>query len=192
MPLTSASPSFGRASPARSPRRRAPSAAGARVGPRGRAPRPRRSAPARSAPAARGRRWRRASRARARPASSPALSERDHRLGDQRPRTRAADRQRRARRSIIARTTSRSTGGPMPAACERTSARCSSSRRSGGIRVVASEPNPVETPPSKTGRRSSDELKRTRTSVAVLGGTLNSDFYQSLRTTSQRQSICQL
>ena len=35
--------------------------------------------------------------------------------------------------------------------------------------------------PSKTGRRSCDELKRTRTSVAVLGGTLNCDFYQSLR-----------
>ena len=52
----------------------------------------------------------------------------------------------RARRKIIARTTSRSTGSPMPAACERTSARWSSSRRSGGMRVVASEPKPVETP----------------------------------------------
>ena len=52
----------------------------------------------------------------------------------------------RARRSIIARTTSRSTGGPMPAACERTSARCSSSRRAAGIDVLASEPKPVETP----------------------------------------------
>ena len=52
----------------------------------------------------------------------------------------------RARSSIIARTTSRSTGSPMPAACERIRARCSSSRRSAGIGVVASEPNPVETP----------------------------------------------
>ena len=52
----------------------------------------------------------------------------------------------RARRSIIARTTSASTGGPMPAAWERTSARWSSARRSGGIQVSASEPNPVETP----------------------------------------------
>ena len=52
----------------------------------------------------------------------------------------------RARRNIIARTTSRSTGGPIPAACERISARWSSSRRSGGIQVAASEPNPVDTP----------------------------------------------
>ena len=52
----------------------------------------------------------------------------------------------RRRRKSIARTTSRSTGGPMPAACERTSERWSSSRRSGGMRVVASEPKPVETP----------------------------------------------
>ena len=46
----------------------------------------------------------------------------------------------------IARTASRSIGGPMPAACERISARCSSARRSAGIRVCASDPNPVETP----------------------------------------------
>ena len=48
----------------------------------------------------------------------------------------------RARSNIIARTTSGSTSGPIPAACERMSARCSSSRRSGGITVVASEPKP--------------------------------------------------
>ena len=52
----------------------------------------------------------------------------------------------RARRNIIARTTSRSTGGPMPAACERISERWSSSRRSAGIQVPASEPKPVDTP----------------------------------------------
>ena len=52
----------------------------------------------------------------------------------------------RARSSIIARTTSVSIGGPIPAACERTSARCSSSRRSTGIETLASEPKPVETP----------------------------------------------
>ena len=34
----------------------------------------------------------------------------------------------------------------MPAACERISARWSSSRRSGGIHVPASEPKPVDTP----------------------------------------------
>ncbi len=52
----------------------------------------------------------------------------------------------RARSSIIARTTSRSTGGPMPVACDRTSARCSSPRRPSGIQVLASEPKPVVTP----------------------------------------------
>ena len=52
----------------------------------------------------------------------------------------------RARSSIIARTTSRSTGAPMPAACERISECWSSARRSGGIGVVASEPKPVDTP----------------------------------------------
>ncbi len=52
----------------------------------------------------------------------------------------------RARSSIIPRTTSRSTGGPMPAAWERIKARWSSSRRSTGIRTRARDPNPVETP----------------------------------------------
>ena len=52
----------------------------------------------------------------------------------------------RARSSTIARTTSASTGAPIPAAWERTSATWSSAVRSGGIDVVASEPNPVVTP----------------------------------------------
>ena len=52
----------------------------------------------------------------------------------------------RARSSTMARTTSRSTSGPMPEACERISASCSSAVRSGGIEVVASEPKPVVTP----------------------------------------------
>ena len=52
----------------------------------------------------------------------------------------------RARSSTIARTTSRSTSGPIPAACERTSAVCSSAERSAGITVLASAPNPVDTP----------------------------------------------
>ena len=51
-----------------------------------------------------------------------------------------------SRSSIIARTTSRSTSGPDPAACERTRLRCSSTRRSGGMCRVASAPNPVEMP----------------------------------------------
>ena len=52
----------------------------------------------------------------------------------------------RARRNIIARTTSRSTSGPSPAACDRTSAVCSSAERSAGMTVLASAPNPVDTP----------------------------------------------
>ncbi len=52
----------------------------------------------------------------------------------------------RARSSIIARTTSRSTGGPMPAAWERMRACWSSDLRSGAIRVLANRPNPVDTP----------------------------------------------
>ncbi len=51
-----------------------------------------------------------------------------------------------ARSSIMARTTSRSTGGPIPAACDRTSATCSSAVRSAGMDVVANEPKPVVTP----------------------------------------------
>ena len=52
----------------------------------------------------------------------------------------------RARSSTMARTTSRSTSGPMPAAWERMSASCSSAVRSTGMLVVASEPKPVVTP----------------------------------------------
>ncbi len=51
-----------------------------------------------------------------------------------------------SRSSISARTTSRSTGSPLPAACERISEACSAARRCGGIDVVASAPNPVEMP----------------------------------------------
>ena len=58
---------------------------------------------------------------------------------------RAIDRLR-ARSSSIARTTSRSTGSPMPAACERISASCISAVRSGGMTVLASDPKPVVTP----------------------------------------------
>src|SRR3954467_12619971 len=45
-----------------------------------------------------------------------------------------------------ARRPARSTGAPIPAACERTNAVCSAARRSGGIVTVASAPNPVDTP----------------------------------------------
>ena len=52
----------------------------------------------------------------------------------------------RARSSIMARTTSRSTRGPMPAAWERIRLRCSSRRRSSGMNFRARAPNPVEMP----------------------------------------------
>jgi len=51
-----------------------------------------------------------------------------------------------SRSSIVARTTSASTTGPEPAACERTRDRWSWARRSGGMCLVASAPNPVDTP----------------------------------------------
>lgn len=50
------------------------------------------------------------------------------------------------RRNISARVTSRSTAGPMPAACERTRERCSCARSSGLMCRTASAPKPVETP----------------------------------------------
>ncbi len=51
-----------------------------------------------------------------------------------------------SRSSIRPRTTSRSTSGPEPAACERTSERCSWARMSVGMCRVARAPNPVEMP----------------------------------------------
>ncbi len=51
-----------------------------------------------------------------------------------------------SRSSISDRTTSVSISGPEPAACERTSERCSWARRSGGMCLVASAPKPVEMP----------------------------------------------
>ena len=75
----------------------------------------------------------------------------------------------RARSSIIARTASRSTSAPSPAACERISASCSSSDRSGGMTVLASAPNPVETPYTGSGEwtsRSTTAAPRSRASRA--------------------------
>ena len=48
--------------------------------------------------------------------------------------------------SMSARTTSRSTSGPQPAACDRMSERCSWVRLSCGMCLVASAPKPVEMP----------------------------------------------
>ena len=51
-----------------------------------------------------------------------------------------------SRSSIIARTTSRSTSGPLPAAWLRIRPRWSAARRSGAMWRVASAPKPVLTP----------------------------------------------
>ncbi|CAM5397782.1 hypothetical protein SFUMM280S_02524 [Streptomyces fumanus] len=51
-----------------------------------------------------------------------------------------------SRRNISARTTSRSTRGPIPAACERTMLRWSCARSSGLMCRVARAPKPVLTP----------------------------------------------
>ena len=47
---------------------------------------------------------------------------------------------------MVARTTSRSTSGPEPAAWLRTRLRCSCARFAAGMLVVASAPKPVEMP----------------------------------------------
>jgi hypothetical protein len=73
------------------------------------------------------------------------VEQRDDRLGHHATRAGGAIVSVRARSRSIVRTTSRSTGGPISASCERMSARCSSSRRV-GIATFASEPKPVETP----------------------------------------------
>jgi hypothetical protein len=51
-----------------------------------------------------------------------------------------------SRSSCSARTTSRSTSGPVPEACERMRLACSCIRRSGAMKVVARAPKPVEMP----------------------------------------------
>jgi hypothetical protein len=56
-----------------------------------------------------------------------------------------------SRRSIIARTTSRSTSGPEPAACERTMFSWSLARSSSWMCRVASAPKPVEMPYAGVG-----------------------------------------
>ena len=61
----------------------------------------------------------------------------------------------RAAAASAPRTTSRSTSGPEPAACERTSERCSWARISVGMCRVASAPNPVEMPYAGVGAAAS-------------------------------------
>ena len=79
----------------------------------------------------------------------------------------------RARSTIIARTTSRSTGGPIPAAWDRTSARCSCARASAGIRTIASEPNPVEIPYAGSSEDARSATTAALRSIASRASSLN-------------------
>ena len=71
------------------------------------------------------------------------------------------------RSSISARTTSRSTSGPEPAACERTSERWSWARISVGMCRVASAPNPVEMPYAGVGAPASSSTTARARSIAA-------------------------
>ena len=114
VPLISASPSLAVSSIGSIPAAASASAAGRDPAVESPAPSPRRSAPTRSAPAARGRRSPRASRTPGPPASGRPQAG----TGSASTTTGRAPEQPiasvRARSSIIARTTSRSTGGPIP------------------------------------------------------------------------------
>ena len=72
-----------------------------------------------------------------------------------------------SRSSISARTTSRSTSGPEPAACERTSERCSWARISVGMCRVASAPKPVEMPYAGVGAWASSSTTARARSIAA-------------------------
>ena len=72
-----------------------------------------------------------------------------------------------SRSSISARTTSRSTSGPDPAACERTSDRCSWARISVGMCRVARAPNPVEMPYAGVGAAASSSTTARARSIAA-------------------------
>ena len=72
-----------------------------------------------------------------------------------------------SRSSISPRTTSRSTSGPEPAACERTSERCSWARMSVGMCRVASAPKPVEMPYAGVGAAASSSTTARARSSAV-------------------------
>ena len=72
-----------------------------------------------------------------------------------------------SRSSISPRTTSRSTSGPEPAACERTSERCSWARISVGMCRVASAPKPVEMPYAGVGAAASSSTTARARSSAV-------------------------
>ena len=80
-----------------------------------------------------------------------------------------------SRSSISPRTTSRSTSGPEPAACERTSERCSWARISVGMCRVARAPNPVEMPYAGVGAAASSSTTARARSMAASGSSLERD-----------------
>ena len=77
------------------------------------------------------------------------------------------------RRNISARTTSRSTGGPMPAAWLRMRRTWSSWRRSAGMCRVASAPNPVEMPYAGREEAASRSTVRRDAAMASMAASSN-------------------
>ncbi len=96
----------------------------------------------------------------------------------------------RARSNSRARTTSGSTASPMPVACERTSASCSSAVRSAGMAVAAREPKPVVTPytgvspATKPSTRAAERVIASRASAPSTAGR----WWRATATTSAAES----
>ena len=72
------------------------------------------------------------------------------------------------------RTTSRSTSGPDPAACERISERWSCSRSSPGMWRVARAPNPVEIPYAGVGAAASSSTTARARSIPTSASSVSS------------------
>ena len=78
------------------------------------------------------------------------------------------------RRNISARTTSRSTRGPIPAACERTRLRCNWARSSGLMWRTASAPKPVDTPYTGSGLAARASItSRARATPSIASGAVS-------------------
>ena len=93
-----------------------------------------------------------------------------------------------SRSSMSARTTSRSTSGPDPAACERTSDRCSCSRISAGMWRVASAPKPVEMPYAGSVAAASSSTTARALSIAATASSVSATGAPS-RATATTSSI---
>ena len=93
-----------------------------------------------------------------------------------------------SRSSISARTTSRSTSGPEPAACERTSERCSWARISVGMWRVASAPKPVEMPYAGVGAAASSSTTARAAAIAASASAVSSTGAPSRATVTTSRS----